>query len=108
MTQDTIKTPAWLEELYAIVKEGGRRDGGDLIYDRMDTLLGDSQFEQADAVLSAVDLDRLDAFTMVGFLTITGAARDLLPSRSVLYRQIRERLTILHPDRVERILVGLE
>lgn len=98
----------WLQEVYALVRTERPDEAGDLIYDRMDRLLGNHHMTRANAILGSLDLDHLDSFTMVGFLTITGAAREFLPQRALLAAQIRLRLLKDFPDRVERILVGLE
>lgn len=100
---------AWLQRVYGHVARGTVDQGGEIIYDEMDLLLGDAKWPDADAVLDAVQIDKLDPLTMVAFLTITGAARDKLAKRPAYFKKVRERLAReMTPERLERVLVGLE
>lgn len=100
---------AWLRQVYECVRSGRSDAGGEIIYDQIDQLLGEAKWRSADAVLAAIDLDELDALTMLSFLTITGAARDRLKQRPAYFASVRARLTReMTPERLARVLVGLE
>lgn len=107
--RSSVGAPAWLQRVYACVDAGNSDAGGEIVYDEMDQLLGDAKWQAADAVLAAVQLARLDPLTLVSLLTITGAARDHLRQRPGYFAAVRDRLALeMTPDRLQRVLVGLE
>jgi hypothetical protein len=82
-------------------------DALDTIYGVIDDALRAGRFHVADQILAAVDI-RAPPVLLVGYLSISFAARDLLPSRSWLAERVRTRL--LHErgaDKCAAILRGL-
>ena len=98
---------AWLPTLYRLAALGQDDEAGMVIYDKMDELLFAGRFNDADAVLEAVDLDKLTPLHQVAFLTITSGYRHKLLHRPTYYRNVEARVRAALPDRAERILVGL-
>ena len=78
----------------------------DLIYDSIDALLRDGQFEKCDDVLREVD-EKTSIDLLLGLLTATLPAHSQLPSRSRLVRAVRDVLLGLKED-PDHILAGLE
>lgn len=101
--------PAWIERVY----QAGCRDQIDVGLDELlrafNQLFQASRFARADSLLQHLDLDRLASpDLLVGLLVATLPARDRLPSRPLLVTRIRRRLTASHPERVTRLMKGLE
>jgi len=99
---------SWLAHLYILVDEGHIDQSIDVLYDRVDDLLLAGDFGTVDNLLGIIDLDRLDSYLLIGMLSITLAAASKLPSRPEFVEKVRGRLTLLAPDRVGRLLKGLE
>jgi len=100
----------WLQEIYQQVETGteeGTDRAIDILFKHIDTMFLDGEFEGCNEILPKIDLERLDTNLLVGLLSITVAAKDKLPSRPELVRRIEERLTILAPDRVRRLVSDL-
>jgi hypothetical protein len=79
----------------------------DILFDLFDDLHLEGRFEESDALLESVDVDRLSTTLLVGVLSITHTARYHLPNRSKVVRKIEDRLTLLAPDRVESLIKNL-
>ncbi len=99
--------PIWLGDVYSLVDQDRPDEAADILFDRIDDLLVDGQFGRCDELLRAIDLKRLDTHLIVALLSITRAAARHLPYRTRLFERAQERLSILAPDRVERLLAGL-
>jgi hypothetical protein len=79
----------------------------DLIYDSVDKLMRDGQFSKLDAILSGVPVASLTADILLGLLTASLPARNRLPSRKPLFRQIEQ--TFKNRGQLEPgLLTGLE
>jgi hypothetical protein len=79
----------------------------DLIYTTIDAHLRAGQFATVDGVLSAVPLD-LPIVHLLAFVSISRAARDELSSWRPFVRRVRDHLTEVAPERVDRLLAHLE
>jgi len=79
----------------------------DTLFDVFDDLHCARKFEQSNALLETVEVDRLNTTLLVGVLSITYQARSHLPSRTAVVQKIEERLTLLAPDRVVSLVKGL-
>jgi len=80
----------------------------DEIYGELDTLLFDGRYEEADEVLSDVNVNVEPIVILVGYLTITFEWRDVLLERTPLMHAIRARVENELPERAEGILGGLD
>ncbi len=95
----------WLSESYALSGD----DALDLIFERVDDALLGSNFDQVDAVLDAVELDKLDSVKVIGFLSVTRAAKSKLARRGAFVERARARLLDLGcADRIDRLMSGLD
>ena len=112
--KEAIRQPApppnalgWLDELYALVERERTDDAVDLLFENVDELLSAGRFDRCDEILRTIDLNRLDTHLTVALLSITLAARGQLPYRVRLMEHARARLSVLAPERVDRLLSGL-
>ena len=103
-----VTAPLWLDEVYAGVAAGDIDAAMDLVFDRIDGHLIEGHFESVDDLLAVVDLGALDTNLVVGFLTATLSAADRLPRRVDFVKRAREALARLAPERVERLIAGLD
>jgi len=102
-----LSTFDWLSDLYVMIKNGSTDKAIDLLIDEVDDLLSDGEFERCDDLMGLIDLDRLDVDLLVGVLSVTLGAAELLPSRPGLIEQVEERLEGLVPERVDALMEGL-
>lgn len=98
-----------LEELYSLSESGEIDDGLDYLYDTIDDLLLEEQYDTCDAYLKEIDIEQLDPDILVGLLTITYSARDQLRTRGEIFQRISALFEKIM-DRAEMIatLRGLE
>jgi hypothetical protein len=80
----------------------------DMVLDRFDELLHAGEFREADEVLSAVDVKRIDSHVMVALMAITRPAKDKLIRRKELLRRIESALNAEAPGRADELLAGLQ
>lgn len=98
----------YLEEIYELAAEGFIEEATDLIFDGIDDLLCESSFLTVDEILQKVEVSKLPTTLMRSFLTITVAAKDLLPSRPKLYIEIWNKMEgIKGREKTQQILGGL-
>ena len=97
-----------LEPMYQPVEEGRTARALDVLFDHIDDMLCDGEFQRCDEVIQHIDLERLNTSLLVGVLSITLAAREKLNHRRQVVEAIRKRLEILAPGRVEPLMQGLE
>lgn len=92
---DVTKTgpPEWLERVYALAAADQHDDAIDIVFEQIDTALCEDRFADVDAALSAADVSRLTTYEMVGFLTITLAARSKLANRSAFIERVAPHLS---------------
>lgn len=97
-----------LDTIYEFTRRGAEEALLDFIYDRLDNLLLAGDFDTCDAILTEVNVARLDSVGMIGFLTITLPARQRLDAREGLVTRIRDALLQKRPGHeVDGLLQGL-
>lgn len=99
--------PMWLDDVYAYVQRKLPRKAVDILYQRVDGLLGSGEFERCDELLRTIDLKRLDSNLIVSVLAMTKLAANELPYRSKLLLRARTVLESLAPGRVASLLASL-
>jgi len=97
-----------IERATELAAEGREDRGLDVIFDAIDNALLDGQFSSVDELLAGLDPADLTVTLSIGVLCITLAAVEHLPTREVFCAKLRERLERDEPERVERLLRGLE
>ena len=101
-------TDVWLTAVYRLVKKDEDDGAIDVLYDRIDGLHLDGEFEQVDAILQRVDLDQLNETLMVAFLCITKLAftKGHLPYRPTFVKRVVARMETMgiEPDCIARRL----
>ena len=98
----------WLDELYSLVARHDPDSAIDLLFANVDDLLSEGAFRRCDALLKTIDPKRLDSNLLVAALSATKRAAPLLHERPAFVRRVRTRLQELAPDRLERLLAGLD
>lgn len=104
---NTFKSSKILNDIYVLVSGGKPDEAIDVLFDYVDGLLCDGNFDECNDLLNVVDFERLDSNLVVGFLSITISAKDKLRSRSNFVERAEGRLKILAPDRVDNLMSGL-
>jgi len=79
----------------------------DLIYDAVDQLMRDNQFERLDSMLVQTRVDDLSVDILLGILTATLPAKTRLPSRVAFFLAV-EQLLKRRGDYEQGLLTGLE
>ncbi len=80
----------------------------DLLYDAVDGMLLAGEFEGVDDLLALADVSDYPPAVLVGFLTVTYAAKDLLPARAGYGERVRARLAAeMPPERLTAVLRDL-
>jgi hypothetical protein len=97
----------WLPEVYTLVAEGRNDAAIDRVFGEIDDLLLGGAFSAVDDILLEVELAKLNTTLLVGFLTITFAAKTRLFGREDFVRRVEQRLLVLAPDRIDGLLRGL-
>lgn len=78
------------------------------LYDRIDTMLSTGKMSEVNSELSTLDITDISATMLCGWLTITFAARHLLPSRVELFNRVYLKLlSEFGEERTNEILRGL-
>lgn len=110
--EEPVITPGvslmWLDELYSLVARHDPDSAIDLLFANVDDLLSEGAFRRCDALLKTIDPKRLDSNLLVAALSATKRAAPLLHERPAFMRRVRTRLQELAPDRIERLLAGLD
>ena len=96
-----------LKAVYGAVSNELHDVAGDLILHHVDEWMLAGDFEACDKLLSAVDLERLDAYAVVVLLAATICAKDELVLRAIFVEHAKERLQALAPDKVDELMKGL-
>lgn len=97
----------WLNDMYALDADGNCDDAIDILFEALDELLLAERYENCDAILQALDVDRMSATLLVGCISFTQLAARHLPSYPAFFAAVESRLRVLAPDRVDRLLWGL-
>jgi len=64
----------------------------DLIYDSVDELMRQGEFQQLDALLAGLPVAEMSVDVLLGYLTASLPARSRLPSRNALYAKTEQTL----------------
>ena len=96
----------WLKDVYTNIDAGNTDDAMDMLFDRLDDMFLTGMFGVADALLSHIDVDRLDTTMCVAVLATTFCAKDRLKARAHLVRRVEKRLKKIAPNRAERLMRG--
>ncbi len=102
----TIQIDSFLEEVYRLAKIDDLDGATDRIFDSIDRLLCDGQFDVCDEILRTVDVEKLPTTLMRSFLSITAPAKQKLPSRSALYVKIEQKMNDLRGVERTRKIIG--
>ena len=111
----------FLEKVYSLsqeVKTSGALSVGlsnakglDLIFETLDDMMGQGDFNRLNNLLKKVELKRLNSTLMVGFLSITNCARQQLPYRENFGNDVIDELRrikrIINFKETNRLLGGL-
>ena len=95
----------WVDEIYKLVKENRNDAALDILFDHIDDMFLAGKFKECDKVLPTIDLERLNTSLLVGLMMITFAAKDKLTYREQMLINIEDRLKVLAPDRVEKLMI---
>lgn len=107
-TEQVTDTLTWLGDIYSLVARQQPDEAADVLFDHVDDLLLEQQFQSCDDLLRTIDLKRLDRNLLIALLSITLSAKEALPYRPRLLERTRARLTSSDPGRVDRLLDGLD
>jgi len=100
--------PAWIADVLALTSQGKPRKAMALLMRTLEAMIGSSEFAACDRALRLLPVAELTPSLLVGALTITAPHRDSLAERAHLVERTRERLQREMPDRVDRVLAGLD
>lgn len=99
--------PDWTE-VYAAVGSTSRTDHTiDVLFNTIDDMLIDGEFDSCDAGLETLDLERLDTNLLIAALSITKSAAPILPSRQRFVERVEQRVRELAPERLEELMSGI-
>lgn len=94
----------WLQQLYDLVETEQREEASSFILQRLEPWFQRGNFQAGDALLDAVDVERLDTYAILGFLAFTHTAADQLSRRAAFLKRAEQRIATLAPARAERLL----
>jgi len=97
-----------LEVVYDLIEDSKLCEAADRIFNYVDDNFSEGKFDVVENMIREVDLERMEANTIVSLICITRDGQDHLPYWKELFESARARLTVLHPDRVDAMLAGLE
>jgi len=105
----TGEISAFLDTVYDLSARGKEDYAIDVIFEFMNNLLVEGQFEACDRILSEVAIARIPPVLMVSFLTITAAAKPKLKNRHRFFSIIRRLVARQRGEKAaQRLLDGLE
>jgi hypothetical protein len=97
-----------LPQLYDLVQNRHIDDALDLLYDVIDGLLVSKSFAACDRMLGKIDLARMNPDLLVGVLSITLPAKNVLKARDHFVRSVEEQLQqSVPPNETAELLRGL-
>lgn len=97
----------WIALIYELDSTGQVDAALDRLFDEVDDLLVAGEFTKVDELLMELDLTRCSTTLLVGFLSITLAAKKKLFAREDFTRRVEQRLRALVPDRAQRLMQSL-
>lgn len=74
-----------LQQIYDLVKENKNNKVTDIIFDTFDRLALDGKFQECDDIIKAIDIYKLNTFSIRSVLCITKAFKEKLPSRAEFF-----------------------
>jgi hypothetical protein len=80
----------------------------DELYSRIDKKLSSGDFSGVDSELNMVDIENTDTIMLLGWLSITLAAKEHLMRRDKFVADVRNKLERTDLNRVNALLQGLE
>lgn len=100
----------FLRDLYEAIGKVHDEKLIDLLLERFDIALSTGFFSVADELLEELDVDKLNANLIICVLSATRRAGSLghLLKRQGFVDRARTKLTELYPERVERLMEGLD
>ena len=75
----------------------------DVIFREVDELCHAGKFKDLNEMLREIDVEKEDLTILIGYLTITSAAKRFLHERKELYRKVFHRLVFKDKESAERI-----
>lgn len=87
-----VMTEKDLDTVYLLVASDRDEEAGTFIYQKINAMLCNGKFEEIDKILKSVEILALSMLIMSSFLSVTFAAKDKLPSRSLLHDKIYARM----------------
>jgi len=103
-----MKSLEWVEVAYSQVFQSNNEGAVDVIFDQLDQLLLDGDFLKCDEVLREIDVNLLNAHTIIAILSVTLRASKKLENRVDFVSRARQRLEEITPNRVDVLLLGLK
>jgi hypothetical protein len=105
----TSEISAFLDTVYDFAKREKEDDAIDVIFQYMNNLLVEGQFNACDRILGEVDIARIPPVLMVSFLTITAAAKTKLKNRERFLNVVRRVVARERGEKAAgRLLDGLD
>ena len=105
----TSEIRAFLDTIYDLVKRGKEDYAIDVIFEYMNNLLIDGQFDACDLILAEVALAKIPPVLMVSFLTISAAAKSKLRNRDTFFKIARRMVAKQRGEKAaDRLLDGLD
>jgi hypothetical protein len=98
---------SWLDRAHSLEKQGMVSASLDVVFEKMDRMLCQGDFEQCDAIFEAVHPRALSVNVIVGLLTVTNLAQDKLASRKAFGEKARFELVCRQHTDVKALLDGL-
>jgi hypothetical protein len=80
----------------------------DHIFEHIDEKFQSGNFNEVNEMLKLIKIDNKTSYELIAYLSITLLAKDKLPYRTEFMAKVRERLEVITPDRVEKLMKGLE
>lgn len=101
-------------EAVVLEKKGEVDKALDVLFAGVDDMAGTGAVQELNDGYAEVDIHEMGTNLLVGLLSITRAVTRILrregkemPNWPALVERVRERLTVLAPDRVEKLMSGL-
>lgn len=102
----------WIEKIHELDKSDNKNfeleEATDLLFEKIDDLLLEGKFEEVDEHLLKFRLEELSIELLIGILSITWQAKELLKNRQAVFNKIREIIEIKEPSRIKELLSGLK
>ena len=89
-------------------RAGQTRKALSLLFTKIDELLRKSEFDKVNKTLEGLIIDNYSMLLLVGFLTITLAAKSKLPYRKNLFEKIKNKIKKECSEHLNGLLVGLD